>query len=152
MTGIFAASGLLKRVLTLETVIRLYQYLYDRLKFLQPSVGSLISQAAVCAEFKDLTFLPACGESLRRGESFPESWKTAVEAFPELKREEKTVMLSLGDILGASDLESQLSAIEYGKALLETRLETAREYAGKHKKLYRTLGILAGLGIAILFA
>ncbi len=58
----------------------------------------------------------------------------------------------LGGVLGASDLESQLSAIEYGISVLESRLEEARERAGARMKLYSTLGMLAGLGAAVLVA
>jgi stage III sporulation protein AB len=55
-------------------------------------------------------------------------------------------------VLGASDLESQLAAIDYGVSLLEARLAAAREYAAARGKLYGTLGVLAGLGIAVLIA
>jgi stage III sporulation protein AB len=62
------------------------------------------------------------------------------------------VITGLGQVLGASDLESQLAAIDYGISLLEARLADARGHAAARGKLYDTLGVLAGLGVAVLIA
>lgn len=150
MTGIWAAAGLSKRVLTLENTIRLYQYLRDRLKFLRPSVASLINQADGSGEFADLKFLSACNERMKNGMNFPESWTMSVHEYTDLLgREVAPVISGLSNVLGKSDLESQISAIDHGISMLETRLFNAREYTAKHKKLYQTLGVLAGLGLAV---
>lgn len=149
MTGTLAASGLSKHVLLLENTIRLCQYLYDRLKFLRPGVRALIRQAAAADEFRELTFLKVCAEKVEAGGDFPICWKEAVAAFWIFDREESKIVQSLGGVLGASDLESQLSALEYARELLEARILAVRDYAAKHKKLYRTLGVLSGLGIAV---
>lgn len=151
--GIWAASGLSKRVSTLEIVIRLYQYLRDSLKYLRPSVTMLIGRAAGEAEFSGLGFLRGCDEKMRSGKNFPESWREAIsEDIATMGKEDAPIVLSLAGVLGASDLDSQLAALEHGMALLEARLGEAREYASKHKKLYRTLGVLAGLMVAIVIA
>lgn len=147
------ASGLSKRVLILENLIRLYRFLHDRLKYLQPSVSSLISQAAANGEFAQLAFLGVCRDEMQAGNTFPESWRIAVEKEKNnLGANAAAIVATLAEVLGAADLESQLAALQYGVSLLESRLEEARSYAAKHKKLYQTLGILAGLGLAVIIA
>lgn len=151
MTGASKASGLSKRVITLEYVIRLYQFMHDRLKYMRPSIDSLVNQAASAEEFAKLGFLAECGEKMRTGESFSESWRESVSRNANaLGKQSAAIVADLSGILGRSDLESQLAALEYGKSMLETRLVEAREYASRHGRLYRTLGVLAGLGLAVL--
>jgi stage III sporulation protein AB len=145
--------GLRTRVALLEETIRLYRYLRDRLKYLRPSVSALIDAAASSEEFKSLGFLAACDARMKAGEGFEDSWIISVEEQAKaLGGPVAQVVAGLGQVLGASDLESQLAAIDYGMALLEARLAAAREHAAARVKLYDTLGVLAGLGVAVLIA
>lgn len=135
----------------LETVIRLYGYLHDRLKYLQPSVNSLIEQAADSPEFEELKFLSCCLEYMRQGKDFSESWSLALSNSKTILSDDITqIIYNISNTLGTTDLESQLSAIVYDRSRLEQRLIEARDYAEKHKKLYQTLGVLSGLGLAVL--
>jgi stage III sporulation protein AB len=140
-------------VALLEETIRLYRYLRDRLKYLRPSVPALIDAAAGTEDFKSLAFLAACDARMKAGEGFAESWRVSVEEQErELGGPVAQAIAGLGQVLGASDLESQLAAMDYGISLLEARLAAAREHAAARGKLYGTLGVLAGFGVAILFA
>lgn len=153
MAGISAASGLSRRVAAIENIIRLCQHLRDRLKYMRPSVAMLVGQAAASPEFEELEFLSQCDRRMREGEIFAESWRSSVRGSSALiGRDAADIVGSLADVLGASDLESQLSALDYGIATLESRLCDAREYSARHQKLYRTLGVLAGFGIAVFMA
>ncbi len=137
----------------MEEVIRLYHYLHDRLKYMRPSVAALIGAANASGEFDSLEFLDACETRMKAGRPFGESWRSSVEEnATALGEATARVVMGLGGVLGASDLESQLSAIEYGISVLESRLEESRERAGARMKLYGTLGMLAGLGAAVLVA
>ena len=153
MVGSHFAKRLIERVSALECALRLYRYLHDRLKFLQPGVISLIDAAVQSGEFEKLSFLRECRENMKDSGDFADSWKKALENnTSSLGREASAVMASLSGVLGKTDLESQLAAIDYGAALLEKRLENAREYAKKHQRLYRTLGVLAGALVVALIA
>ncbi len=137
----------------MEETIRLYHYLHDRLKYMRPSVAALIGAANASGEFESLGFLAACEARMQGGSPFGESWRCSVGgSIPELGEASAQVVMGLGGVLGASDLESQLSAIEYSISVLDSRLEEARELAAVRMKLYGTLGLLAGLGAAILVA
>jgi len=48
------------------------------------------------------------------------------------------------------DLEGQISEIEVVNQFLTTQLENAGEAKRKNEKMYRTLGIVTGLTIAII--
>lgn len=145
------AETLTERVSTLESVIRLYRFMHDRLRYIQPGVLPLINAAAASKEFQRLRFLKECRDQVENGEDFDINWKIAVKNdSAALGKEAASVVASLSDVLGKTDLESQLAAINYGAELLEQRLLSAREYAARHQRLYRTLGVLAGVLVVVL--
>lgn len=103
------------------------------------------------SQLADQTYLTDCRDRMRRGEDFPSSWRGAVENCANVFGKEETRLLSaLGDVLGATDLDSQLTALSYTKEQLEHRLGLARQDKQKHGKLYSTLGVLIGLAIVII--
>ena len=151
MIGAGLARALTERVSMLERTIRLYRWLHDRLKYMQPSVMALIDAAYRSGEFKQLRFLTECHKNMKDSGDFSESWRHAVEnSTGAVGEEAAAAMASLSDVLGKTDLESQLAAIDYGSKLLEQRLQNTREYAKRHQRLYRTLGVLAGALVAVL--
>lgn len=151
MTGAFMAAGLSGKVALLEDCIRLLGYLSDRLKYLAPSVLSLLEGACASRQFEALAFPRRCRELTGEGLPFPIAWRKAVEENrSRLGDEEAGILAGLADVLGCADLESQLASIRYTRELLMIRLEHAREREKTYSKLYRTLGVLSGLAVAVL--
>ena len=59
--------------------------------------------------------------------------------------------MTLGDIIGSRDLESQLAALDSVLELLRELLKEAETDYGKRGGLYRRLGILSGLALVVIF-
>ncbi len=51
---------------------------------------------------------------------------------------------------GKTDIKGQLSSIEYTKNLINTQIQNAEIEKNKSSKLYKTLGVIIGLGICII--
>ena len=84
-------------------------------------------------------------------ESAGEAWNNSFLDVPNNLLEEDVVILkNLGRLLGQTDLEGQISEIEVVSQFLNTQLENARQEKLKNEKMYRTLGIISGLTIAII--
>lgn len=80
-----------------------------------------------------------------------EAWSNAFEDVPNnLTDEDKTVLKNLSRLLGQTDLEGQMSEIEVVTQFLATQIESAQQERIKNEKMYRTLGIVSGLTIAII--
>ena len=80
-----------------------------------------------------------------------EAWKIALdEVKHNLNEEDVKVIKNLGRLLGQTDLEGQISEIEVVNQFLTNRLENAVEERKKNEKMYRTLGLVSGLMIAII--
>lgn len=84
-------------------------------------------------------------------ESAGEAWNNSFLDVPNNLLEEDVVILkNLGRLLGQTDLEGQISEIEVVSQFLNTQLENAKQEKLKNEKMYRTLGIISGLTIAII--
>lgn len=80
-----------------------------------------------------------------------EAWVMALEETKtNLIKEDIGVIKNLSRLLGQTDLEGQISEIEVVNNFLTIQLENAGEEKRKNEKMYRTLGVVAGLTIAII--
>lgn len=64
---------------------------------------------------------------------------------------DKNVIISTLKNLGRSDVEGQINIIENGITTLENQVIEANEVKITNSKLYRTIGIIAGLMLVIIF-
>lgn len=78
-------------------------------------------------------------------------WKNAVLQNKNLEKEDKEIILMLGKMLGKTDKNGQISEIEMVNKFLDKQVEISEEVKNKNEKLYKTLGIVCGLTIAIIF-
>ena len=56
----------------------------------------------------------------------------------------------LGNTLGKTDLEGQMSEIDQFKILLQMQIKKAEEGRKKNEKMYKSLGTIVGLAIVII--
>lgn len=83
-----------------------------------------------------------------------QAWEEAVEEAKNtgFNQEDNSTIKSLAKLLGKTDVEGQISEIELVQAFLETQIQKAEEECKKNQKLYKTLGIVGGLGMVIILA
>ena len=114
-------------------------------------MAALLTNTADNARFAQLGYPLRCGELLREGHSFAHSWRQALaEQQVWLGQEEESILGRLAEVLGQSDVEGQMAALTYTRALLQKRWELAREREQKYGRLYRTMGLFSGLAVAVL--
>ena len=82
-----------------------------------------------------------------------EAWQKAIEkeqALLNLKNEDIETINTLGNILGKSDIEGQISEIDEFKERLNLQIRQAEEEKKKNSKMFKSLGTIAGLVIVII--
>lgn len=87
------------------------------------------------------------------GHSTNTCWQAALEQHwkqTALRKEEKDVITSLGYSLGNSDREDQQKHLRLSITQLSSIEEEARIEQSKYEKMYKSLGVLSGLLVAIL--
>lgn len=67
------------------------------------------------------------------------------------KKEDIEILKSFGYGLGNSDVYNQEKNFDLAIELLKRQLSNAEEESKKNEKLYKNIGVLAGLAINILF-
>lgn len=79
------------------------------------------------------------------------AWEDAIENEPlSIKKGDRQALKTLGKMLGKTDLDGQIGEIELTESFLETQIVDAQNEKNKNEKLYKTLGMVTGLGIIII--
>ncbi|MBQ4626875.1 MAG: stage III sporulation protein AB [Clostridia bacterium] len=141
-----------KRVQTLREVLMMISVTQTRLKFSRLPVSELLKSLSENSALSGLGFLKTCRELLSFGDSFSSAWKKSLDQSFEMKKllpEAYENLLVLGDEIGATDLEGQLSQCEYYKKLFEGILEEREEKSKKSARLFPSLGLLLGISAAL---
>lgn len=79
------------------------------------------------------------------------AWNEAVQNSKlDLKQDDKDVFILLGKMLGKTDKTGQISQIDLVDNFLDKQISDSEEEKRKNEKLYKTLGVISGLVIAII--
>lgn len=107
------------------------------------------SNSEVAIIFKETTFNlnkdSGCGGA--------EAWNKAVMKNIKktaLNKEDEEILISFGKMLGNSDLEGQIKNIKLTLCQIKLQEQKAEEYKKKNEAMYKALGVLGGLAIAII--
>lgn len=101
------------------------------------------------ADLPGLCFIKNIPVSYKAGANFRVDWERAVFK-SQLPYEERNLLIEFGSVLGTSDTERQLRTISAFIDEVHTLYEQRRFDYMKKSKLYRTLGMLAGIMIGII--
>ena len=83
--------------------------------------------------------------------SAKDTWENCIQgADISLKQEDKYILKKLGKLLGQTDVEGQVSEIEVTENFLNMQIDKAEEEKKKNQKMYKTLGVVAGLTFVII--
>ncbi len=81
---------------------------------------------------------------------FPERWAQALNSYHTAPKGMKATLESFGQLFGMYQAQVQLEALKNLQESARLHWQQAKDYCSTHSKLYSTLGILGGLGAAIL--
>lgn len=128
--------------------------LEKEMTFLGNSLPRALSATAKVEENVVKIFIE-CGEMLesRQGYCVSDAWKTSVEKHVRntfLDKEDKEILLSIGSGLGQYDIESQSKSIDLICVQLEMQERKAQEQITKSSKMYKNLGVLAGVAVGVM--
>jgi stage III sporulation protein AB len=88
-----------------------------------------------------------------REENFQLYWSDCVSGVPKsfaLKNDDISLITEFGKLLGTTDIDGQLNHINLYKELIDKNINNSSEELKSKSKLYKLLGLFAGLTIALL--
>lgn len=139
----------------LEILCLMVEHIKSQISFVRASVDVIVERLAIEERFKSLTFIQSCKAMEIEGMPFPEAWEKSVESESHvmgLKSSDSNILSGLSKVIGVLDEEGQIAGLNFSKEMFEDRLKEARESYKKYGKMYRTLGLLSGIFLAIIFA
>ena len=79
------------------------------------------------------------------------AWEEALDnSNLNLTKDDINTLKGLGKMLGITDLEGQVSEIKLTEKFIDTKIKEAEYERNKNEKLFKTLGVTAGLTLAII--
>lgn len=149
--GLLVSSRLTQRIFELEAALRFFKALWQELSYSAAAPPELLRALQARPEFRGKDYLISALGRIERGETFPAAWREAVlETALPLTQADRALMIRMGERLGTSDLESQLSGLGHDIEQIALTLEEARPQQRERAKLARTLGGLCGAFLVIL--
>lgn len=89
----------------------------------------------------------------RSGDTASEAWEKALNSWKgqlHITAEDAQILLTFGKVLGVSDRESQQRYFQIIQSQLRNQERKAEEACLKYRNMYRNLGVLSGLALAII--
>lgn len=122
----------------------------NRLKSSRITFSELINEMSQYEEYP--VFLGKCNLLLENGNPLRFAWKKSIETDFNIKKSDlQKILFSMGNQLGTTDIDGQLSCIGYCRREIEKRLVAEEEKSKKYSGVFPALGVLAGVWIIILF-
>lgn len=153
MIGFFMSDRLKLQVEFFEELCTLISQLKIKIRFSSDTLLQLLYDTADLPLLKEQ--ISSSIEYMEHGESFAYAWNAASDktgTMYKLDKDDVQIIKRLGQGMGVSDTQGQLSHLELYSQLMEDRLLKARENARTKTKMYRLLGFLGGLACAVLLA
>ncbi len=149
MIGKFISKKYVYRLQELEEIQNSLNILKTKIKFTYEPIPEIFDEISK-SSCKNVSNIFKNAKDKMNNATAHIAWKDAVEeTITNLKNEDKQVLVTLGKLLGQTDVEGQLSQIEITEKFLEGQLKEALEEKHKNEKLYTRLGTIIGLVIVI---
>lgn len=153
MTGNYFAADLKKRVEILKEVRLMLAKIKLMVEYNSATVYEIAESLAKDSRLSSLGFLKTLSGSAENSEAiFSEQWENAVNGCrcTYLKKEDISLIVSVGCQLGKSGVEGQMSSIGMKEKELEALISEAEAELVRKGKLYRSLGVLSGALAAVI--
>lgn len=147
--GFWRASLLGIKVSRAKAMIVMVDKIQSCLRYERLTTAQLIETISRLDSLAVLPHLGVCCKSMEEGNPFPKAWSDSVK-LAGYTEEEKQILRQVGEILGSTDAQNQISTLSMLREFMTQCQKEAEKERNEKGKLYHSLGILGGIGLAIL--
>lgn len=151
--GRYLSQRLLQRIKILEQLDIMINSIRTQLEYSNIPLNEMLNKLSANEGIKKLKFIDDCLYKVKQGIAFPKAWKLSIEnnyGLSPLNNQDKDILLSLGNVLGTTDLNGQLNICNYYICQINDRQIDARQKYQSYSKLFSAMGILSGATISII--
>ncbi len=151
IAGLIKSHNLKQNQILIEKIIELINWIIIEIKYKKTDIYDILTNLSLEENFKQLEFLQYF-KNKSNSKPFPKAWKNAIESWNcSINRKEKNLLKSLSNILGTTDSNGQILSLKHVKLRFEESFKNAKNLYHKQGKLSRSLGVLLGIAILIIF-
>ncbi len=151
MTGTAVSAGMKTRILQLEKLTAMINEMEILIRFRAMRVSELINELSSQEVFRNFLFLNILDECMNDGSlNVNECWHIAANKTVFLSDSDKRILYNIGEQLGSTDIDGQLSMLAMNKALAQRNLLEAEEEFRIKGKMFRNVWGLCGIAAGIM--
>lgn len=151
LIGIRKAKRFENREKILRESITFFKTLKTEIKYMMTTLPNAIESARVNLVTSLKDSMGAISVSMLNGDISEHSISSNVENIDELLPYDKQVITNGIHMLGSSDIESEINIVDNTIDLLINQYVEAKDIRQKNSKLYKTVGLVMGVMIAVIF-
>lgn len=139
----------LKELISIKAALNIFE---SKIKFTQAPLEEIFTNISEnCSEKSIKNIFQKLIVEVKQNSNIHKSWENVINTCESnLTSEDKKILIDMGKILGATDLEGQVSNIKITSSFIDIQIKKAEKEKEKNVKLCRTLGIVLGLTIIII--
>ena len=147
--GILKAKTYDNRVIALKKFKNSLEMLKSKIEFTYEPIKDIFEEISkVIYSRKENIFVNTV--NFMNEKSVNDSWILAVEKESSFTDEDKSIIKMFGKLLGKTDKSGQINEINVTSKLVDNLIEKAENEKNKNYKLFKTLGVVVGIGICII--
>lgn len=149
--GIKASDRLKKYCESCNLIEEILNRISIMIKYGSVNIYGIISELKKSESLSGMDFIKNLPDDFENNsESFSDVWNRAVNSDKSIGDEEKSFLISFGEKFGSADISGELSGIEMLSENIRITAEKRRQEYEKKGRLYRSVGLLAGIMTGIL--
>ena len=151
--GFLISKKYANRVNELVTFSNLINILQNKIRFTKVPLSEVFEEIGNIKTNNTIASIFLVSSQKIKFTSCEAAWNKAIEEKENelsLKEEDFNLIKKLGNTLGRTDIEGQMSEINQFNTLLQMQIKKAEDERKKNEKMYRSLGTIIGLAIVIL--
>lgn len=131
-------------------IIQMIEWFSTEIRYQARDLKESVKLASGHQSFSHLSFLNECVDLLEQL-PFPQAWNRSIDGWKNSLEEGDILQLKLlSGILGACDVDGQLTALERVQLEFQHRLEVTATQVATKGRMFRSLGLLGGLAVAVI--
>ena len=150
--GLLMSKKYKNRVIELREIIYAINILETKIKFTYEPIPEIFIEIAQALE-KNIAKIFEKASKYIEENTTKEAWNKAIEETKidlNLNNEDINIIQNLGNLLGKTDIDGQISEIKVVSNFIDAQSIKAEEERKKNEKMYRSLGTIVGLAIVII--
>lgn len=149
--GLLNSKNLKQNQIKIEKIIELINRIITEIRYKKTNTYKIFKTLSLEENFKSLEFLQHFKENTNL-KPFPKAFEESINNWEcSLKKEDLNLLKTLANILGSTDCEGQILALNQAKTRFEESLKSAKKIYTSKGKISRSLGVLLGIATFIIF-